>query len=394
MTSVSAATFNKAKHVNFWKRCSTLLPQDYQSSDASRLSLGFFIVAALDLLGVLETEILESDRQGWIDWIYSCQVHTGGFRGFPGTNLGAYRNYWNLHWDPASLPSTYLALLTLLIMGDDLARVRRKECLRWLGRLQRPNGSFADFVSEDGDLVGKDDLRMCYCAVGITYILQTGLEKDEKLPFNESALVGFIANCQGHDGGFGQSPMLEAHSGLNFCAVAALGCLNRMKDAGKRPLDSKSMDINTNIDWMLQRQTTWVDEDTSSDEESSSNESDHANHDVLDESTIAGFNGRLGKMADTCYCFWNVGALAILNQESLVDIIALRHYLCDKAQHMIGGFSKAPGAPPDVMHAYLGLAALAVYREPGLKEMDPILAVSNDAAKRLESVAWRKRENP
>ena len=406
MNTKSTPTFDKAKHVKFWKRCSTLLPQDYQSSDASRLSLGFFIVAALDLLGVLETEISASERQGWIDWIYSCQVHTGGFRGFPGTNLGAHRNYWNLHWDPASLPSTYLALLTLLILGDDLVRIRRVECLAWLRRLQKANGSFADFESEDGELVGKDDLRMCYCAVGTAYILQTGLEGDERPPFDDSALIRFITNCQGHDGGFGQSPTLEAHSGLNFCAIATLGCLDRRKGKssdGKTALDSTSIPIGRNIDWMLQRQTTWVDEDDSSDEEDGSNETDHADHKGVDGAesglrdgstvTAMGFNGRLGKMADTCYCFWNAGALAILNQQSLIDIEALRQYLCGKAQHLIGGFSKAPGAPPDVMHSYLGLAALAVYKEPGLKELDPVLAVSIDAAKRLEKVAWKgKRE--
>ena len=248
MTSkASNTTFDKARHVRFWKRCSTLLPQDYQSSDASRLSLGFFIVAALDLLGVLETEIPESERKGWADWIYSCQVHTGGFRGFPGTNLGAHRNHWNLHWDPASLPSTYLALLTLLLLGDDLARLRREECLHWLGRLQKPNGSFADFQCEDGETVGKDDLRMCYCAVGTAWILQTGCGTETKLPFDETALMGFIANCQGHDGGFGQSPMLEPHSGLNFCAVAALSCLDRTKKE-QRSLALRSTAFDSSYD--------------------------------------------------------------------------------------------------------------------------------------------------
>lgn len=401
MTSKASTTFDRARHVKFWKRCSTLLPQDYQSSDASRLSLGFFIVAALDLLGVLETEVPESERKGWVDWVYSCQVHTGGFRGFPGTSLGAHRNYWNLHWDPASLPSTYLALLTLLILGDDLVRLRREECLHWLGRLQKPNGSFADFQSEDGESVGKDDLRMCYCAVGTACILQAGCGAEAKLPFDETALMGFIANCQGHDGGFGQSPMLEPHSGLNFCAVAALSCLDRTKE-GRRTqgsaCDANYVNMDHNIDWILQRQTTWVDEDDSSDEDDNSsddvpNQPDAPEQPAHPQPIPAGFNGRLGKMADTCYCFWNVGALAILNQQHLIDIHALRHYLCGKAQHMIGGFSKAPGAPPDVMHSYLGLAALAVQKEKGLKELDPVLAVSTDVAKRLVKVPWRTKED-
>ena len=399
-------TFDKPKHIKYWKRCSSLLPNDYQSTDASRISLGFFIVAALDLLGILETEIPESERKGWIDWIYACQVPSGGFRAFPGTNLGAYRNVWNLHWDPASLPSTYLALLTLLILGDDLGRVKRKETLTWLGRLQKSNGSFGDFEFDEGEMPGKDDLRMCYCAAGTAYILQSGLAEDEKLPFDEQALMRFISNCQGHDGGFGQAPLLEAHSGLNFCAIAAMGCLDRLcgsRDQKKGAFSTHSLDINHNIEWILQRQTTWVEENDDSDSESGSNDlpqHDKATEDSPPQAIPAGFNGRLGKMADTCYCFWNTGALAIFDQSSLeptnptsffIDTPSLRSYILNLAQHQIGGFSKSPGAPPDVMHSYLGLATLAVYREEGLKGLDPVLVVSKDAADRLEGVAWRKK---
>ena len=43
--------FDKARHIKYWKRNADLLPEPYTSGDAGRLSLGFFIVAALDLLG-------------------------------------------------------------------------------------------------------------------------------------------------------------------------------------------------------------------------------------------------------------------------------------------------------------------------------------------------------
>jgi geranylgeranyl transferase type-1 subunit beta len=397
MSSQTPPTFDKPRHIKFWKRCATLLPQDYTSSDASRLSLGFFIVAALDLLGALETEIPTAERNSWIDWIYACQVASGGFRGFPGTNLGSYRNIWNMQWDPASVPSTYLALLTLLILGDDLGRVKRKGCLQWMGRLQRRNGSFGEFEGEDGEVMGKDDLRTCYCAVGVAYILQKGLV--EELPFEEKALLRFIANCQHHDGGFGQSPLLEAHSGLNFCAMAALECLNRLNsdhEDGESGTKFKSLDLDHNVEWMLQRQTTWVDDDNSSDEEDEDPSEQHLNG--IDGASTAtpptmGFNGRLGKMADTCYCFWNLGALTVVNSESPVEVDSLRRYLCGKTQHVIGGFSKAPGAPPDVMHSYLGLAALALQEGTGLKGLDPVLAVSKDATRNLEKVAWTKKDS-
>jgi geranylgeranyl transferase type-1 subunit beta len=424
--------FDKPRQIKFWKRCSTLLPQDYTTGDAGRVSLGFFIVAALDLLSVLETSIQSSERTSWINWIYSCQVPSGGFRGFPGTDLGSLRNEGNCHWDPASLPNTYLALLTLVILGDDLEKVERKECLQWLGKLQRANGSFGEFQGENGEVLGKDDLRTCYCAAGIAYLLQAD---HDQLPFDEAALRRFVSNCQGHDGGFGQSPLLEGHSGLNFCAIAALGCLDRRKKSNQAQSEQSAsataskysdgwIDINANIEWILQRQTTWVeDEDESASEaddeapNSTQNQddtqpissSDSIPDDILPiPDPAAGFNGRPNKMADTCYCFWNAGALAILSDSSahhnhnhshdlstLLNIPSLHYYLA-KTQHVIGGYSKAPGAPPDVMHSYLGLAALALHSSAGpgeerldLKDLHPVFVISRDAARRIEGLNWK-----
>lgn len=76
---------------------------------------------------------------------------------------------------------------------------------------------------------------------------------------------------------------------------------------------------------MLGRQTTWVEEDDEDDDEDEEDdvapssaepknsssatavETDQSNQQKM----IAGFCGRCGKMADTCYCFWNAGALAV-----------------------------------------------------------------------------------
>jgi geranylgeranyl transferase type-1 subunit beta len=52
-------------------------------------------------------------------------------------------------------------------------------------------------------------------------------------------------------------------------------------------------------------------------------------------------------------------------------------------QHIIGGFSKHPGGPPDIYHSYLGLAALATMGEPSLKDFDAALAVTSDTAKKM-----------
>ena len=38
--------------------------------------------------------------------------------------------------------------------------------------------------------------------------------------------------------------------------------------------------------------------------------------------------------------------LKMLNREHFQDFDAIRHYLLDKTQHMIGGFGKMPGDTP------------------------------------------------
>jgi geranylgeranyl transferase type-1 subunit beta len=386
--SVPDPAFDKKRHVKYWKRCADLLPEQYTRGDGSRLSFAFFIIASLDLLDVLETTFPARDRQAWIDWIYSLQVASGGFRGFPGTNLGYRRSQENEHWDPANLHNTFMGLLTLLILGDDLSRVRRKECLGWVKSLSRPNGSFGEMLGEGGIILGKSDLRSVYCAVGIVFILADQGTANEWL--DKDSIVRHLANCQDHEGAFGQSYLREAHAGLNFCGMAALELLDRLFPAlgpVKSVFASKLLDFESNIGWMLHRQTIWVDDDDSDSDDESEGSLSGGNPQPNEPQAIpVGFGGRCNKMADTCYCFWNGGALAILKKENLVEVEGMRQYLSAKTQHMIGGFSKVPGMLPDLLHAYAGLAALAIVGEDGLQELDSALAISRRTAMRLEQI--------
>lgn len=179
-----SSPLNKQKHTKYFLRClKTFLPPAYTSNDSNRLSLAFFTVAGLDLLGGLDANTTAQEREDYIRWIYRLQLPTGGFRAFPGTDLGD-RNRdeatqeWDearYRWDPANLPATYFALATLLILGDDLGRVRRKQCLEWLPRLQRPDGSFGETLVE-GKVEGGTDPRFGYCAAGVRFVLR-GVEE-------------------------------------------------------------------------------------------------------------------------------------------------------------------------------------------------------------------------
>lgn len=197
---MSTPTFTKERHIKYFLRClKTLLPHQYTAGDGGRILLGFFTIAGLDLLGVLETSTTPEERQGYIDWVYHCQHPSGGFRGFTGTKFGDDKHTReNEAWDPANIPSTFLALETLLILGDDLTRLKRKECLQWLPKLQRKDGSFGELLGVDEGIEGGNDLRFCYCAAGIRYFLRGPHGKDVSgvKDIDVANLASFIQSCQ------------------------------------------------------------------------------------------------------------------------------------------------------------------------------------------------------
>jgi geranylgeranyl transferase type-1 subunit beta len=164
------------------------------------MTLAFFTISALDVLGILHTHTSTSERDGWIDWIYQCQLARGGFRAFPGTDFGLKGSVGNEMWDPADLAATFFALATLVVIGDRLERVRRAECLEWLRKLQRQDGSFGELLGEGGKIEGARDMRVCYMATGVRWILRgkegakaaDGVAED----INVDALVGFINSSE------------------------------------------------------------------------------------------------------------------------------------------------------------------------------------------------------
>lgn len=165
--------FLKEKHITYWLRClRSPLPHQYTSNDSNRMTLAFFTISALDLLGVLYTRTTVTEREEYVSWIYRCQHPGGGFRGFPGTDFGAKATAENAVWDPANVPATYFALAALVILGDDLTRVDRKACLTWLRTVQRPDGSFGEGVGADHRVEGGMDTRFGYCAMVIRWILR------------------------------------------------------------------------------------------------------------------------------------------------------------------------------------------------------------------------------
>ncbi len=184
------SVFNKQKHIKYWLRClKTHLPTAYSPNDSQRVTLAFFILSALDLLGALHTHTTPVEREEYVGWILRCQHPGGGFRGFTGTMMGEDHRF--CEWDAANLPATYFALAGLAILGDGFDRVKRRECLEWVRGLQRANGSFGEGMGKEGKIEGAEDMRFAQLAAGVRWFLRRG-ETANADDINVEGLVGWI----------------------------------------------------------------------------------------------------------------------------------------------------------------------------------------------------------
>ena len=177
---------NVAKHVAYHKRCLGLLPSAFQQTDLNRMSLGFFILNSLDMLDRLST-LPDSDREDYINWVYHCQLSSGGFRGSTATITPEPSIY-----DSVNLPATYFAIALLLILGDDLSRLNRKAALEVVKRLQNDDGSFSPVLIK-GERFGEVDVRHCYCAIAVREMLSP-VEQNEDI--NVSAIIHYLEQCK------------------------------------------------------------------------------------------------------------------------------------------------------------------------------------------------------
>ncbi|KAF2359125.1 PFTB repeat [Trinorchestia longiramus] len=86
MESENCYKFLKKRHIAFLRRCLSILPQSAVSYDTSRMTVLFFALSGLDILGALE-EIPKNECEEIIEWIYTLQLTSsdghkyGGFRG-------------------------------------------------------------------------------------------------------------------------------------------------------------------------------------------------------------------------------------------------------------------------------------------------------------------------
>lgn len=193
-------------------------------------------------------------------------------------------------------------------------------------------------------------------------------------------------------------------AGYAFCAIAALELLGRSADGD--PTNSNSSldlftcgvaDMTALLRWLAARAFLYSPkiEDDSNVEWQESMVTEVTPTETCGDTPLLACNGRCNKHADSCYTWWTVATLSILERRGYglgggsemnkADWMAKRRFLLDKMQHHIGGFSKVPGGPPDVYHAYLSIAALASQKEATLKSFDPALCVSEETVRTIEA---------
>ncbi|PMD39765.1 terpenoid cyclases/Protein prenyltransferase [Hyaloscypha variabilis F] len=397
------------RHIKYWQRClKTLLPTQYTSTDSNRIMLGFFILSALDILGAGPDTFPEKQRKNIRDWVLKCQHPNGGFCGSPNHRFpDSYYvdvGHGKQQMDPASLPATFFAILSLSFVGS-FEQIRRDDCLKWLKTLQRDDGSFGEIVTQDGVIEGGRDMRPCYLAAGVRWMLRgdTPLsEKEKGDDIDLEKMVDYIRSGQTYDGGISESFQHEPHAGYSCCAISALSIINRLPHSpslsGTEPQGLTN--IPETIRWLVSRQVGYTVEKGEDEEETKTpappvlqgvyeNQPSAPTPSLQDEDSV-GFNGRCNKKVDTCYAYWVTASLDILGQDKaqLLNTKASRRFLLEHTQHRIGGFGKAPGDPPDIYHSNLGLATLAIMKEPGLKPFDSALCVT----KQQKEIIGRLRE--
>lgn len=343
--------FLKEKHAKYFVRCLNALPSSVSSLDPIRLSISFFAISGLDVLGRLD--LLDKFRSEYIDWIYNFQIipmlndddylERCGFRGSLAATMAlgsqlkdqqsstiSQNGSASSHpLDTSHITMTYAAINSLLILGDNLERVNKKAVLAGVKALQLENGSFSATLQGS-----ESDVRFVYCASCICYILQ------DWSAMNIESATSYIINSISYEGAIGQDRHQEGHAGLTFCGIAALSLMGTLDTALNNSQKAKL------VRWLVLRQQS-------------------------------GFQGRPNKLpVDTCYSFWVPATLKLLGAHQFIDRETNRKFVMDTQCAVVGGLSKWIDHHSDPLHSYLGLAGLSICEETDVEEIHPALNVT------------------
>jgi len=344
-------TLTHSRHAKFFQRTLAVLPSSLASFDTQRVTVAYFAISGLDLLDRLD--MLEDQKASMVNWLYNCLISPPpgqeqvvgedvlskcGFRGSTALKLSS--NPLPSHpYDHGHIAMTYTALASLLVLGDDLARLDRRAIIAGVRALQLPDGSYK--AALEG---GENDMRFLYCAAAICSMLGDWGGMDTE------AAVSYVVSSVSYEGGIAQGPGLEAHGGSTYCGVAALKLMGRLDVLGE-------LRLGRLVRWCVNRQAQG-----------------------------SGFMGRPNKPEDTCYSFWVGATLSLLDKVDLCDKAASRMFVLSTQDPVTGGLAKWTDTQTDPLHTYLGLSGLGILGEEGVQEVDPALNLSKRTKLWLEKL--------
>ena len=349
------------RHAKYFMSLLKELPSPYVGLETSRLTVIYFCVIALDIMGRLE----QVDGKRVANYVKSMIVSNTcdgeqvcGFIGSSflgncprvGGMAATGSNENDVCGEPGCgftmqlcsefleghLAMTYSALATLYTLGESFDDLPKKAIIKQLSRLQGEDGCFS--ATESGS---ERDLRFLYCACAISTFL------DDWTGINKEKAVDFVVACLSYDGGLALTPCgSEGQGGATYCGIAALALMGKL-DALHQQNRLSRIKL-----WLSQR-----------------------------VQGTGGYNGRVNKVPDSCYSFWVGAAAHILGMFGDIERRGCRNFLLFECQNELsGGFGKHPGDVSDILHSFYSVAWLSMDAGHGMKrEDDSAMAMARDS---------------
>jgi protein farnesyltransferase subunit beta len=296
------------EHVSYLMKGLIHLPRSYESLDASRPWIAYWILHSLELLA---EPIPEEVCQKVISFLSTCQCPTGGYSGGPGQY--------------AHLATTYAAVMALCILGTQEAydSIDRKNLLEFFKQCKQPDGSFVMHVG------GEVDIRGAYCSAAVAVLTNI---MDVEL-FDKTA--EWIVSCQTYEGGFASCRDSEAHGGYSYCGVAALVLLGR-----QQLCDTKSL-----LRWLAFKQMKYEG-------------GFQGRTNKLVDGCYSFWQAGIFPLVHHILC--QNGDARLSDSSWMYDATALQNYLLICCQNSNGGLIDKPGKNRDYYHTCYTLSGLSI----------------------------------
>jgi len=230
--------------------------------------------------------------------------------------------------------------------------------------LQVESGAFRATIVESGEA----DMRFLYCACAISAILEdfSAIDCDRA--------EQYVLDCITYEGGIAVVPDGEAQGGACYCAIASLALMGRLPSSS-----SSSSSASTQEKGATMSSTTR----TAEGERSGRFTDDHkyALAQWCLGRQVGGYQGRTNKDPDSCYSFWVGATLSLLGVFEDTDCPSTQSFLLEECQlpSHSGGFSKYPGAYPDMLHSFYSICWLTMMASSASSSGCPVSVGGDDS---------------